>query len=166
MFGCHCHCHYHCLLTCWFLCRWLTLEESVIRVDGDLVSNPHGMISGLVSEGGANCEFAVKAIDVLKKHNGTSTKNQFELDTYLFWDVSSTYGTGIARSYIDAPSSVYWNASGRGVYQNNTYNVLVTDYSKDNDELFYGFGMGDYGGDMYDWYVPVYLHPMSMSQLF
>lgn len=128
---------------------WLSLEESNVMYNGEIVSKPEGKWVYIVPPGGISGDLSGYALD-----NAGKSNPQYYSNSSMRWALTES-GFVDVKSYVNLLNDVIWDARGVFQYGNSAYSVVVEEYAgeKKTDEQLFVSGTGGYGGTYYDWYI-------------
>ena len=121
------------------------MDESLLRMNGDVVGDVTGRIDYVVPASGMSGDLHLAG----DAHDGSAAEVMFT-DSRGRWDVNSAEGV-LDLGSVFRVSGFDWNVSGTMDYGSNSYSLVANDLSLSGDELFYVMGEGGYGGNEYDW---------------
>ena len=124
------------------------MDETLLRVQGNTLMNATGLVTSEVSAGGSKCNFSLSVLE----RGGDEFSSRFRSDIMLWWDMSSasTAGESHMMSLVDIRDGAYWDIVAMGKYGDGSYDMLLKDTGKDEEENFYISSVGQYDGDMHD----------------
>jgi hypothetical protein len=138
-------------------CRHFAVTDSELIVDGTLLAGVTGDIIYAVPQSAMTGSITAQGRDV------TNGEQQFYGNAGLTWILTESGNVGEvnARSAAELKSGAVYNATGIFDYGNNAYSMDVQETVSD----FVADAVGTYGGNQYNWYVPMTTRVLRFSSL-
>ena len=129
--------------------RWASLDESVLYLNEVKEGTAVGYLSSDVSGSGDTVTIYLSAL----VNNGNG-KEQIATNNTVMWLSPASWSTAgniSAVSVFRLIDLVDWNAMGMFEYSEDSYSVMVSDYSQSGNQIFLTEGNGRFGGSWNYW---------------